>query len=279
MFDLSGKTALVTGATRGIGKGIALHLAKCGAEVYFTGRTEVPYEGAVQLGGSLGETEAAIAAAGGVGHAIKCDHTDDAQTKAAVERVLAQRGKIDILVNCAWGGYEYFNDGTEFWTEQGFWTAPLSRFDKMFDAGVRAHYVTSVCAIPSMIAAGGGLIVNLSVWAAERDDMGVPYGMAKAATNQMTRTMAHDLRDKNISVITIYPGLVRTESVEKADGFFDLSNSESTEFIGMAVAALAADPEVLRKSGTIQVAAQVALDYGYTDLDGTQPTPLTQDSF
>jgi NAD(P)-dependent dehydrogenase (short-subunit alcohol dehydrogenase family) len=105
--------------------------------------------------------------------------------------------------------------------------------------------------------------------------MGVAYGMAKAATNKMTETMAYELEKYNISVLTIYPGLVRTESVQKAAEFFDLSNSESPEFIGYSIAALASDKNIFSKSGTIQIAAQVALDYGFKDIDGKQPIPLT----
>jgi NAD(P)-dependent dehydrogenase (short-subunit alcohol dehydrogenase family) len=104
--------------------------------------------------------------------------------------------------------------------------------------------------------------------------MGVSYGMAKSATNKLTETMAYELKDKNISVVTIYPGLVRTESVLKASEYFDLSNSESPEFIGMAIAALASDMNILEKSGSKMTAAQIAIDYGYTDIDGKQPVPL-----
>jgi NAD(P)-dependent dehydrogenase (short-subunit alcohol dehydrogenase family) len=274
MHNLKGKVALVTGATRGIGKGIAISLAEAGAIVYFTGRTEIEYQGAVKLDGSISTTEQEIALRGGTGYGVRCDHTDDKQTKMVVERILSEQGKIDILVNNVWGGYEYFNDGTEFWNEKGFWTAPISRFDKMFDSGVRAHYVTTCETVPIMIQQRNGLIINLSYWAAQKDSMGVAYGMAKSATNKMTETMAHELKEYNISVLTIYPGLVRTESVRKASEFFDLSNSESTEFIGLAIIALATDVDVMKKSGTIQIAAQVALDYVYKDIDGKQPMPL-----
>jgi dehydrogenase/reductase SDR family protein 1 len=274
MFDLSGKIVLVTGATRGIGKGIAISLAKVGAIIYFTGRTEKEFQGAVNLGGSIQATEQEIEQVGGTGYGIKCDHKDDMQTKMVIDRILSEQGKIDILVNNVWGGYEYFNDGTKFWNEKGFWTAPISRFDKMYESGVRAHYVTTYYTVPTMIKQNNGLIINLSYWAAERSDMGVAYGMAKAATNKMTSSMAHELREHSISVVTIYPGLVRTESVMKSAEFFDLSNSESTEFIGLAVVALATDLNVVEKSGTNQIAAQVALDYGYKDIDGKQPIPL-----
>lgn len=274
MFEVENKVVLVTGATRGIGKGIAIALAKKGAIVYFTGRTEKEFQGAVQLAGCLQSTEDEIKKAGGIGYGIKCNHEDDSQTKMVIDRIISEQGKIDILVNNIWGGYEYFNDGTEFWKEKGFWTAPISRFDKMMDSGVRAHYVTSVFTIPHMISQCGGLIINISFWAAERDDMGVPYGIAKVATKKLTETMAYELKDYGISVVTIYPGLVRTESVMASADYFDLSNSESPEFIGLAIAALASDHYLLEKSGTIQIAAQVAIDYGFKDVDGTQPIPL-----
>lgn len=274
-MKLTGKVVLVTGATRGIGKGIAISLAKMGAIVYFTGRTEIEFQGVVSLGGSLYATEDAIRKVGGIGFGIKCDHEKDEETKMVVDKIISEQGKIDILVNNVWGGYEYFNDGTKFWTEQGFWTAPINRFDKMFAAGVRAHYVTSLYAVQDMIKKEKGLIINLSFWAAQQNDKGVAYGMAKLATNKMTETMAFELKKYNISVVTIYPGLVRTESVVKAAEFFDLSNSESPEFIGLSVAALANDEKVIEKSGTIQIAAQVALDYGFKDIDGKQPIPLT----
>ena len=278
MFHLENSVALVTGATRGIGKGIALALAKAGAIVYFTGRTEEEYKGAVPLEGSLSATEDLISQAGGVGYGLKCDHTKDDETKDVIDRIISKHGKIDILVNNVWGGYEYFTDGTEFWKEKGFWEAPVDRFDKMFASGVRAQYITSLFAVPHMVEAHKGLIVNLSFWAAEQKDKGVAYCMAKAATNKMTEAMAFELNGHNVSVITIYPGLVRTESVMKSKDFFDLSNSESPEFIGRAVAALAADETIMRKSGTIQIAAQVALDYHFQDIDGRQPIPLTLDS-
>ncbi len=145
----------------------------------------------------------------------------------------------------------------------------------MFAAGVRAHYVASVLAAPLMIAQGSGLIVNISFFAAQRDDKGVAYGVAKAADDRLAACMAHELRNHSVAAVSLYPGLVRTEGVLKDADYFDMSNSESPQFIGRAVAALAADPEIMRRSGQVQVAAQVALDYGFTDIDGRQPRPLT----
>ena len=138
----------------------------------------------------------------------------------------------------------YFWDGTEFWHEKGFWTVPLSRWDAMFQAGVRAHYVCSVLAAPLMIAQRSGLIVNISFFAAQHDDSGVAYGVAKAATDRMAACMAHELREHNVAAVSLYPGLVRTESILRAAAHFDLSNSESPQFIGRAIAAMAGDPAV-----------------------------------
>jgi dehydrogenase/reductase SDR family member 1 len=206
---------------------------------------------------------------------VRCDHLDDAQVRLLVERIGREQGRLDVLVNNVWGGYEHFYDGTEFWLERGFWTTPIVRWDKMFQAGVRAHYVASVLAAPLMIEKRSGLIVNISFFAAQRADRGVAYGTAKAADDQMARCMAHELRDHNVAVVSLYPGLVRTESVLQAAEHFDMSNSESPQFIGRAVAALAADPAIMGKSGQVLVAAQVALDYRFTDIDGKQPRPIT----
>jgi NAD(P)-dependent dehydrogenase (short-subunit alcohol dehydrogenase family) len=185
---------------------------------------------------------------------------NDVEVKAVFERIQAGHNRLDILVNNVWGGYEHFNDGTEFWKEKGFWTVPLARRDKMFQAGVRAHYTTSVFAAPLMIAQHSGLIVNISFFTAQKDNAGVAYGVAKAADDRMAACMAHELRDHNVAVLSLYPGLVRTESVMKAAEYFDLSNSESPQFIGRAVAALANDPNLMRKSGQVLVAVALALE-------------------
>ncbi|GAB4122088.1 MAG: SDR family NAD(P)-dependent oxidoreductase [Roseiflexaceae bacterium] len=275
MGALTGKIALVTGASRGIGKGIAQGLGEAGATVYVTGRTTEEGRAAVTLPGTIHQTAEEVSRLGGIGIAVHCDHTDDDQVAALFERITAERGHLDILVNNVWGGYEFFNDGTEFWKEGGFWTLPLSRWDKSFDAGVRAHYVASVMAAPLMIAQRSGLIVNISFFAAQRNDKGVIYSVAKSADDRMVACMAHELREHQVAVVSLYPGLVRTEGVMKAADFFDLSNSESPQFIGRAVAALAADPQIMAQSGQVLVAAAVAQIYGFSDVDGKQPRPLT----
>lgn len=275
MQTLSDKVALVTGASRGIGKGIALGLGEAGATVYITGRTAEEGQAAVALPGTIHQTAEEVTKLGGTGIAIQCDHRDDGQVEAVFKRIRSEQNRLDVLVNNVWGGYEHFNDGTEFWKEKGFWTIPLARWDKMFQAGVRAHYVSSVFAAPIMIAQGSGLIVNISFFAAQKDNAGVSYGVAKAASDRMAACMADELREHNVAAVSLYPGLVRTESVLKAGEYFDLSNSESPQFIGRAVAALASDPQIMMKSGQILVAAAIAQEYGFTDIDGKQPRPLT----
>jgi NAD(P)-dependent dehydrogenase (short-subunit alcohol dehydrogenase family) len=165
-------------------------------------------------------------------------------------------------------------DGDFTWPKP-FWEQPLWRWDAMFAAGVRAHYRASQLAAPSMIAQHRGLIVNISTWAAQKRIGNVPYGVSKAATDKLTADMAVELKPFGVTVVSLYPGLVRTEKVMEAAQFLDLSNSESPEFIGRAVVALATDPDVLRHTGKVLVAADLATEYGFTDIDGKTPRSLT----
>ena len=277
MDSLAGKIALVSGASRGIGKGIAIALAAGGVTVYITGRTETEFAGSVQLSGSIHSTAQLIQSAGGTCIPLKCDHLVDAEVEAVFSLIKKDRGKLDVLVNNVWGGYEHFNDGSEFWTEKGFWDMPLPRWAKSFDAGVRAHFVSSCFATRMMLEAGSGLIVNISFWAADRTDKGVAYSAAKAATNKMSECMAFELRDKNVCVLTLYPGLVRTEAVMKAREHFDLSNSESPEFAGLVIGRLATDKQIMARSGSVLVVADLAKQYAIVDIDGKQPRPLRKE--
>jgi dehydrogenase/reductase SDR family member 1 len=260
MAELTGKVALVTGASRGIGKGVALELIEAGATVYITGRTREDMQ-------YIGDT----------GKVLCCDHRDDQQVQAAFQHLAEEQGRLDLLVNNAWGGYENMMEDGQFTWSRPFWQQPLWRWDAMFQAGVRAAYVASQLAAPMMVAAGSGLIVNISFWAAQKYIGNVAYGVAKAATDKMTSDMAQELRDHQVAVVSLYPGLVRTEKVMEAAAWLDLSNSESPQFIGRAVTALAADAKVMDKSGKVLIAATLAQEYGFTDIDGKCPTPLSLD--
>ncbi|MFT6270123.1 MAG: NAD(P)-dependent dehydrogenase (short-subunit alcohol dehydrogenase family) [Alphaproteobacteria bacterium] len=274
MKPLLGKVALVTGASRGIGKGIALSLGEAGATVYITGRTVNEGESASNLSGTIHQTVEEIQKVGGKCIAIQCDHRIDSEVEAVFTRIIDENNKLHILVNNVWGGYEHFTDGTEFWNESGFWTLPLSRWDSMFQAGVRAHYISSVLAAPLLMQQDEALIINLSFFAAKQNDKGVAYGVAKAASDQMVACMAQELGEHNVAAISLYPGLVRTESVMKGAEHLDLSNSESPQFVGRAVVALATDSDIMKDSGRVLIVAELAHKYGFTDVDGTQPRPL-----
>jgi len=277
MSELDNKIALVTGASRGIGRGIAIALAKSGATIYITGRTENEKHNTTKLSGTIYETEKQIIANGGKCKAIRCDHTNDQEVVKVFKHIFETHNKIDILVNNVWGGYEYFNDGTEFWLEEGFWDSPISRWDKMFSSGVRAAYFASSQAAQKMTEQKSGIIFNLSFWAAQRNDKGVAYCTSKAATDKMTEAMAYELYKFDIPVISLYPGIVRTEAVLENKKHFDLSNSESPEFVGMVIAKIASDKKAIDKTGKILIVAKEAMKYGIKDIDGKQPIPLSLD--
>lgn len=278
MNSLAKKVAVVTGASRGVGKGIALGLGEAGATVYVTGRTIKNKTDAEKLGGTVHQTAEAVTAMGGKGIAIQCDHTDDAQVEAAFKQI-AKEKRIDILVNNAWGGYENMHEGRRFTYFKSFWEQPFWRWDAMFDAGVRAAYTASAFAARMMTKKKSGLIVNISFWSAQVYMNNVQYGVSKAAVDKMTEYMALELKKFNVAVVSLYPGLVRTESVMRNAKHFDMSNSESPQFIGRVVAALATDPNIMKKSGKVLVAAQEALEYDIQDIDGKQPRPVILKDF
>ena len=255
--QLSGTIALVTGARLGIGRCVAQALAEAGATVYATGRSIA--------GANLPETVTRI----------PCDHTDDAQVAAVFERIAADHDRLDVLVHGAWGGYERMMENGQFTWPLPFWQQPLWRWDAMMQAGVRAGYVASHHAARLMVPNHRGLIVHLSHWAAQKHQSNVAYGVSKAATDKMAAHMAHDLQSHGVTSLALYPGLVRTESVMQFAAYLDLSNSESPEFTGRVIVALAGDADVTRFAGQWLVVAALAATYGITDIDGKQPRPLT----
>ena len=191
-MSLDGKVAVVTGATKGVGRGIARELALHGAQVFVTGRS-APYH--QRLDERITR--------------IRCDHRIETQVEAAFSLIVREANLIDILVNNVWGGYERMVENGDFTRPKPFWEQPLWRWDAMFSAGVRAHYQASQLAAPAMIAQRRGLIVNISFWAAQKHIGNVAYGVSKAATDKMTADMATELKPHGVAVVSLYPGLVR----------------------------------------------------------------------
>lgn len=264
---LTGKIALVTGASRGVGRGIALGLGEAGATVYVTGRSleRGPF------GGTIGETADEVTARGGRGVAVRCDHARDEEVRALVDRVHAEAGRIDVLVNNAFA----IPSGT---VVGKFWELPIEQWDQMHTVGLRSHYVTSVLAAPRMIANGSGLIVNVSSFGAKIYAVSVAYGVGKAGVDRMTRDMGRELAPHGVAVVSLWPGIVATERLldeaERQRLGYQLGHHESPVFSGRAVAALAGDPKVIECTGQALVVAELAQQYGFTDVDGSQPRSL-----
>jgi NAD(P)-dependent dehydrogenase (short-subunit alcohol dehydrogenase family) len=259
---LDGKVALVTGASRGGGKGIALVLGEQGATVYVSGRSV--RGGPTTLGrpGTIDVTAEELTKRGGTGIAVRCDHTDDAQVEALFERIGREQGRLDLLVNNAWSGYEIAPDPL-----LAFWEIEWRHWDLMFHGGLRAAAFTSTLAAPLMLEAGSGLIVNIT-WVLDRPHGHAFYEVVKNATNKLTEQMADDLRPHGIACVAVSPGFMRLERMDLTPEL--AAKAESAEFPGRAIVALAADPNVLAKSGRVFTTPELAREYGFTDVDGRQ---------
>ena len=267
--NLQSFVAVVTGGTRGVGKGVADALAEAGARVYVTGRSVTERDDVAS------NPESSVRAHGAGYLSIRCDHTNDADTSRVFEYVVDREQRIDVLVNAAWTGYERMVEDGQFTWSLPFWQQPAWRWQAMFDGGVRAAFVCSSHAARHMCARKSGLIVNISFWAAQKYVGNAIYGAAKAATDKLTADMAHELAGENVTVVSMYPGLVRTELVMQSADFLDLSNSESPQFTGWAIAHLVVDPQRHERSGSVIVTAAYAREAGFSDIDGRRPIPLT----
>lgn len=267
-MSLKGKVAVVTGASRGVGKGVALGLGEAGATVYVTGRS---VQAADDPRGSLTQTVTEIRDLGGVGIAVRCDHASDADVAAAFEQVRAEEGRLDILVNNVMSTPQRRDLPPAMlsqWDLHPFWEIPVSFWDAFHTVGLRSHYVASAFAAPLMIATGDGLIVCISAPGAIRYVGNIPYGVGKAGIEKLVLDMAEELRPHRVASVSLWPGFIRTEDViSQPDVYPDLSGTFSQRFPGRAVAALAMDPNVMEKTGQRLKAADLAREYGFTDVD------------
>lgn len=272
---LEGRVAVVIGASRGIGRGVALEFGAAGATVVVAGRTVDPTPGPV---GCLSETAAAITALGGKALAVRCDATDDVQLAELFGHVRAETGALDILVNAA-----FDTPGFRSTIDVPFWELPVAIWDKVVDLGTRSVYSACVAALPLLLEESGGLIVNISGRGAETYRYNVAYGVGKAALDRMTRDMAHELHDRNVAVVSVWPGTTRTEHIDSMlagrdawaeNNLGDVDSMETPRYLGRCLVALACDDEVMTRSGSRFWTAKLARDYRVTDEFGrSHPIP------
>lgn len=281
MTHLNDVVALVTGASRGAGRGVAIELGAAGATVYVSGRSTDGGPTTDNVPGTIEETAREVTDRGGRGVAVRCDHTVDSDVESLFSRIRDDHGRLDVLVNNVWGGYE--DSECRPLARTPFWEQSLHQWDGMFTAGVRAHLVASRLAVPLMLPRRRGLIVsttaNLEVLPYLRN---LFYDLAKNAVARMVWAMGQELREHGIAALALAPGFMRTERVVEAfrrAGAPDAINGpggpkETAAYLGRAIVALASDGRTIEKSGQLVEVGTLALEYGFTDIDGTQPQPF-----
>jgi dehydrogenase/reductase SDR family member 1 len=274
---LKNSIALVTGGSRGVGKGVAIALAECGATVVVTGRTRNSDSGA-EWPGSLDETVAAVDEAGGKGVGFLCDHSDDDSVRDVFDLIRRDFGRLDVLVN------NVFAAPNTMPVNVPFWQVPTSLWDTLHRVGLRSHFVASQLAVPLMLPQRRGLIVNTSSGGGVRYTFNVPFGVQKSGVDRLAKDMAHELKPFGISAVSIWPGYIKSEKlaaqphrVPAALAKLIAERGETPVFVGRAIAALAADPTVITKTGQILLASELATEYGFTDVDGKIPPPPSRD--
>ena len=274
MTNLEGRVAVVTGASRGIGRGIALALGELGATVYVTGRTVEP--GSYSLPGTVGETAEEVGWRGGNGVAVAVDHADDEQVQALFDRVAKDESRLDLLVNNAFALPEELTDG------EPFWERPFSDW-QMVDVGVRSSLVAATHAARTMVPQGSGLIVQTSGYVGVTYTYGVVFGLCKAAADRMARDMAIELQPHGVASLSLWMGLTFTErALRNLEARPEMKEAtvtnpmvgSSPEFPGRVIAALAMDPDLMARSGGTFIAAELGQEYGVTDVDGSAPPSL-----
>jgi NAD(P)-dependent dehydrogenase (short-subunit alcohol dehydrogenase family) len=278
--SLAGKVALVAGATRGAGRGIAVQLGAAGATVYVTGRTTRARRSEMNRPETIEETAALVDAAGGRGIAVQVDHLVPEQVQALVARIEREQGALHVLVNDIWGA-------TTMEWNRTVWQSTLDIGLRTLHRAVDTHAITSHFALPLLIRTPGGLVVEVTdgtdAYNATNYRVSFFYDLAKAAVNRMAFALAHELRPYGATAVSLTPGWLRSEAMLEAyrvseDNWRDATArqphfaiSESPAFVGRAVAALAQDPAVARWNGHSLSSGQLAKVYGFTDLDGSQP--------
>ena len=263
--SLAGRVARVTGASRGIGRGVAQELASRGAFVYVTGRTLE--EGVAPLPGTLPDTVAEIQADGGQAMAVACDHRDDAAVEGLFDQIRGERGRLDILVNNA------FLLPEDLDPTQPFWESPISNWDDMIDVGTRSAYVASVFAARTMVAQGDGLITHISSFGGRHYHLHVAYGVGKQGLDRIAKDAGRQLAPHGVCMVSLWPYFVKTERLLLAplSRNVDVEGAESTRFAGMGIAALAGDARRQRFNGRTLTTHQIALEYDFRDIDGRMP--------
>ncbi|MFE5489543.1 SDR family oxidoreductase [Streptomyces virginiae] len=275
---LAGKVALVAGGTRGGGRGIAVELGSAGATVYVTGRSSGAGRSDLDRPETIEDTAARVTAAGGVGVPVRTDHSRPEEVRALVERIAAeQEGRLDVLVNSVWGG-----DPLTDW-EHPLWEQDLETGLRLLRQAVETHVITSRFALPLMVARGSGLVVEVTDGNTARYRGSFFYDLAKSAVIRLAFAQAAELRPHGVAAVAITPGFLRSEAMldhfgvteaDWRDGVAqdpDFAHSESPAYLGRAVAALAADPQIMSKTGRALATWGLYREYGFTDADGTRP--------
>jgi NAD(P)-dependent dehydrogenase (short-subunit alcohol dehydrogenase family) len=267
---LTDTVALVSGASRGLGKAIALELAQAGAHLICTGRSTAGHSTQSKTPDlTIDAVADEIRAAGGSAEAIRCDHTDPDQVAALVTGIATAHGRLDILVNNAWGGHDHHDetvDGEEVWDE------PMNQFRQMLLAGAYSDFVTSMTVLRELMGPAGRGIIITTTWHTPEPPAWVPYESSKAAKNRLVYALGHHLRDKGIPVVAVAPGWMRTELMLTHHIAEELAgNTETPHFAARGVAALAGDPDAIRFTGRTIDVWDLSQEYGFTDLDGAQP--------
>ncbi|RLQ08923.1 SDR family oxidoreductase [Micromonospora sp. BL1] len=278
---LTGTVALVAGATRGAGRQIAVQLGAAGATVYATGRTTRERRSEMDRPETIEETAELVTAAGGTGIAVAVDHLDPGQVRGLVERIDAEQGRLDVLVNDVWGG-----DPLITW-EKPVWEQPLDAGFRMLRLAVDTHIITSHFALPLLIRNPGGLVVEIGDGTKEHNDseyrLSVFYDLAKVSVNRLGFSQAHELAPHGCTAVSLTPGWLRSEAMLEHYGVTEATwrdaaktephfvMSETPALVGRAVAALAADPDRARWNGQSLDSGGLAQVYGFTDVDGSRP--------